>query len=102
MDLFQTRAGVAAKTPFSNHVWFHACLDILSICALLFALSTQPPSRTTVRAGAVAALAPTIAITRSLMTTRWWNPLFAIAGLSAFSFAVWGFLLAKQIEEPAD
>jgi hypothetical protein len=36
------------------------------------------------------------------MTTRWWNPLFTIAGLSAFSFAVWGFLLANQIEEPAD
>ena len=42
-----------------------------------------------VRAAAVSALAPTIAITHSLMATRWWNRLFAVAGLSAFGFAVW-------------
>ncbi len=46
MDLFQTSEGVAAKTAFSTHVWFHGGLDILALCVLLFALSTQPPSRT--------------------------------------------------------
>ncbi len=80
MDLFQTAEGVAAKTAFSNHVWFHGGLDILALCVLLFALSTQAPSRTMLRAAAVAALGPTIAITWSLVATNWWNPLFAVAG----------------------
>ena len=62
MDLFQTSEGLAANTAFSNHVWFHGGLDILSLCVLLLALSTQPPSRTMLRAAAVAALGPTIAI----------------------------------------
>lgn len=99
MDLFQTVEGVAAKTPFSNHVWFHGGLDILSLCVLLFALSTRPPSRTMLRAAAVAALGPTIAIAWSLIATEWWNPLFIVAGLGCFSFSVWGFLLAGRIGE---
>lgn len=101
MDLFQTSEGVAAKTAFSNHVWFHGGLDILSLCVLLFALATRPASRTMLRAAAVAALGPTIAIVWSLMATPWWNPLFAVAGLGCFSFAVWGFLLSNQLGEPA-
>jgi hypothetical protein len=101
MDLFQTDEGVAAKTAFSNHVWFHGGLDILALCVLLFALSTQPPSRTMLRAAVLAALGPTIAITLSLVATSWWYPLFAVAGLGCFSFAVWGFLLSNQVGESA-
>jgi hypothetical protein len=101
MDLFQTPQGIAAKTAFSNHVWLHGGLDILSLCVLLFALSTQPPSRTILRATAVAALGPTVAITWSLVATSWWNPLFTVAGLGCFSFAVWGFLLSNRVGEPA-
>ena len=101
MDLFQTSEGIAAKTPFSTHVWMHGGLDILSFCVLLFALSTLPPSRTMLRAAAVAALGPTIAIVWSLLATSWWNPLFAVTGLGCFSFAVWGFLLSNRAGEPA-
>lgn len=101
MDLFQTREGIAAKTAFSDHVWFHGGLDILSLCVLLFALSTQRPSRTMLRAAAVAALGPTIAIAWSLAATHWWNPLFVVAGLGCFAFALWGFALAGRAERPA-
>lgn len=101
MNLFQTAEGVAAKTAFSNHVWFHGGLDILALCVLLFALSTQPPNRMMLRAAALAALGPTIAITWSLVATSWWNPLFAVAGLGCFAFAVWGFLLADRVGKPA-
>ena len=101
MDLFQTAEGVAAKTEFSNHVWFHGGLDILALCVLLFALSTQPPSRTMLRATALAALGPTIAIMWSLVATSWWNPSFAVAGLGCFAFAAWGFLLSNRVGKPA-
>ena len=101
MDLFQTSEGVAAKTPFSSHVWFHGGLDILALCVLLFALATQPPSRTMLRAAAVAALGPASAIAWSLLATTWWNPVFAVAGLGCLSFAVWGFLLSTRVGAPA-
>ena len=101
MDLFQTAEGVTAKTAFSSHIWFHGGLDILSLCVVLFALSTLPPSRTMLRAAAVAALGPTIAIAWSLVATSWWNPLFAVAGLGCFAFAVWGFLLSNRVGESA-
>ena len=101
MNLFQSAEGVAAKTAFSNHVWFHGGLDILALCVVLFALSTLPPSRTMLRAGAVAALGPTIAITWSLVATSWWNPLFAVAGIGCFAFAVWGFLLSNRVGKAA-
>jgi hypothetical protein len=101
MGLFQTSEGVAASSAYSNHVWFHGGLDILALCVLLFALSTQPPSRTMLRAAAVAALGPTIAIAWSLVATSWWNPSFAVAGLGCFGFAVWGFLLSNRIGKSA-
>ena len=101
MNLFQSAEGVAAKTAFSNHVWFHGGLDILALCVVLFALSTIPPSRTMLRAAAVAALGPTIAITWSLVATSWWNPLFAVAGIGCFAFAVWGFLLSNRVGKAA-
>jgi|SRR5829696_2682187 len=97
MGLFQTPEGLAASTPFSTHVWFHDGLDILALCVLLFALSTQPPSRTMLRAAAVAALGPTIAIAWSLVATSWWNPLFVVPALCSLGFAVWGFLLSNRV-----
>ena len=101
MGRFQTSEGVAAGTAFSDHVWFHGGLDILALCVLLFALSTQPPSRTMLRAAAVAALGPTIAIAWSLVATSWWNPLFAVAGLGCLGFAVWGFVLSNRVSKSA-
>lgn len=101
MDLFQTSEGIVAGTAFSDHVWFHGGLYILALCVLLFALSTQPPRRTMLRAAAVAALGPTIAIAWSLGATSLWNPLFAVAGLGCFAFAVWGFLLSSRVVKSA-
>ena len=95
MDLFQTPEGVAAKTPFSDHVWFHGGLDIIAFCVLLFALSREAPSRGTVRGAGIAALLPTLAIGYSLVATPYWNPLFIVAGVGCLAFAVWGFLLSR-------
>jgi len=39
MQLFMSPEGIAASTPFSDHVWLHDGLDIISVCVLLFALS---------------------------------------------------------------
>ena len=100
MDLFQTPEGVAAKTAYSNHVWRHDGLDILSLCVLVFALSTQPPSRTMLRAAALAALGPLIGIAWSLLATNWWSPLFVVPGLACLGFAVWGFLLSNRVGAP--
>jgi hypothetical protein len=107
MDLFQTEEGINAKTAFSNHVWSHDGLDIISLCILLFALSRENVSRNIVRAVAFAALMPTIGITYSLITTPYWNNLFIGSALGCFAFAVWGFVLAgkmnvvAQVEERA-
>lgn len=95
MDLFQTVVGVQAKSPFSNHVWFHGGLDILALCAVLFGLSTQPPNRVLLRATAAAALCPTVAILYSLIATPYWAPIFAGAGVGCFGFAVWGWKLSS-------
>ena len=89
MDLFQTSEGVAAKTAFSNHVWMHGGLDILSVCVLLVALSTTRMTATTLRAVGVAALMPTIAIFWSLVATPYWNPLFIVAGAGCAGRSVW-------------
>lgn len=96
MDIFQTQAGVGAKTIFSNHVWLHGGFDILALCVLLFVLAGESVSRNLLRATAVAALMPTIAIFWSLVSTSFWNPLFIGAGLGCFAFVVWGFVLAAK------
>ena len=96
MDLFQTEAGVGAKSAFSNHVWLHGGFDILALFALLFALSREPASRNILRATAIAALMPTIAISYSLVSTSYWNPLFIGAGVGCFAFTIWGFMLAAS------
>ena len=49
MQLFMTAEGIAASTAFSDQVWLHGGMDILAACLLLFALSTVPPTRTTLR-----------------------------------------------------
>jgi hypothetical protein len=54
------------------------------------------------RAAALAALGPTIAIVWSLVATSWWNPLFAVAGIGCFAFAVWGFLLSNRVGKAAE
>ena len=97
MDMFQSETGVGAKTSFSDHVWLHGGFDIIALCVLLFALSNEAVSRNILRATAIAALMPTIAITYSLLTTRFWNPLFIGAGLGCFAFVVWGFVLAGKV-----
>ena len=96
MDMFQTENGVAAKTTFSNHVWLHGGFDIVALCVLLFALSREAVSRNVLRATALAALMPTIAITYSLVGTTYWNPLFIGAGLGCLAFVAWGFFLAGK------
>ena len=96
MDMFQTGTGVNAKTEFSNHVWLHGGFDIIALCVLLFALSGETVSRRMLRATALAALMPTIAIAYSLITTLFWNSLFIGAGLGCFAFVVWGFALASK------
>lgn len=98
MDLFQTTKGVAAKTAFSDHVWMHGGLDILSVSILVFALSLAPASINALmlRAAGLAALMPAIAIAASLLATPYWNPLFVVAGLGCLAFAVGGFVLAGR------
>jgi hypothetical protein len=96
MDLFQTEAGINAKTAYSDHVWRHDGFDILGLSVLLFVLSGETVSRNLLRATAVVALLTTIAIISSLLTTSYWNPLFIGAGLGCFAFVVWGLLLARK------
>ena len=96
MDLFQTEAGVNAKTTFSDHVWRHDGFDIVALSILLFALSREMVSRNILRATALAALMTTIAIVSSLMTTPYWNSLFIGAGTGCFAFVIWGFVLAAK------
>ena len=96
MNLFQTEAGINTVTAYSNHVWLHDCLDIISISVLLFALSRETVSRNILIAAAVVALLVTIGIAFSLLTTPYLNMLFLVPGLSCFGFSIWGFRLAAK------
>ena len=96
MDMFQTENGINAKTAFSDHVWLHGGFDIVALCVLLFALSQETVSKKVLRATALAALMPAIAIAWSLGTTSFWNPIFIGAGLGCFAFVIWGFALARK------
>jgi hypothetical protein len=96
MDMFQSENGINAKTDFSNHVWLHGGFDIVALCILLYTLSGEAVSRRMIRATALAALMPSIAIFYSLASTSYWNPLFIGAGLGCFAFVVWGFVLSKN------
>lgn len=96
MNLFQTETGISSVTTYSNHIWRHDGLDILSISVVLFALSRQAANRTMLMAAAIVALLVTIAILSSLLTTTYWNMLFLVPALSCFAFAIWGFMLASK------
>ncbi len=96
MDMFQTEAGINAKTVYSNHIWRHDGFDILSISVLLFALSRQTAARTMVLAAAIVGLLVSIAIFLSLVTTSYWNPLFIVPGVGCFCFFVWGIILWRK------
>src|SRR5258706_14930104 len=89
MDLFQSEEGVNSKTVFSDHVWFHGGLDIIALCIVLFALSKEAVTTAVLRAVALAALMPTIAIGYSLVATPFRNPLFYVAGAGCLAFVVW-------------
>jgi hypothetical protein len=97
MDLFQTAEGVAAKTAYSNHVWMHGGLDILSVCVLVFAVSRLSPTAATLRLVGIAALMPVLAIAYSLMATPYWNSLFIVAGVGCLSFSVGAFVVAGRL-----
>ena len=96
MNLFQTEAGISAITPYSDHIWLHDGIDILSISVLLFALSRETVSRNMLRASATVAVLVTVAILTSLLSTPYWSMLFLVPAVGCFAFAVWGFMLAAK------
>ena len=96
MNLFQTEAGIGAITPYSDHIWLHDGIDILSISVLLFALSRETVSRNMLRASATVAVLVTVAILTSLLSTPYWSMLFLVPAVGCFAFAVWGFMLAAK------
>jgi hypothetical protein len=96
MQMFMTPDGIAASTKFSDMVWLHDGLDILSVCLLLFALSSVPATKHTLRLAAIVGLLPLAAIGYSLATTSFMTPLMLVPGLGCFAFAVWGFVLAGR------
>lgn len=97
MDLFQTPEGVAAKTAFSNHVWMHGGLDIISVCVLVVAISRMPLTASSLRAVGLAALMPALAIAWSLVATPYWNPLFIVAGAGCAAFSAGAFVIARRL-----
>jgi len=96
MQMFMTPEGIAASTPFSDQVWLHEGLDILSVSILLFALSMVPATKTTLSLAGLVGLMPTLAVVYTLLTTPFWQPIFLVPGLGCFAFAVWGFALAGK------
>ena len=96
MNMFQTETGINAVTVYSDHIWLHDGLDIISISVLLFVLSREPVSRRVLRAAAIVGLLVTLGIINSLLTTPYWNSLFIVPGVCCLAFSVWGFLLASK------
>jgi hypothetical protein len=96
MQLFMTPAGIAASTAFSDQVWLHGGMDILSVCLLLLALSMVPANRTILRLAATVGLMPTAAIVYTMIATPFWTPLFLVPALGCFAFAAYGFWLARS------
>ena len=97
MQLFMTPEGIGASTAFSDQVWLHEGLDILSVCLLLLALSKLPVTQTTMRLAAAVGLMPAIAVVYTLLTTPFWKPTFLVPGLACFAFAVYGLVLAGRL-----
>lgn len=96
LELFMTQEGIDASTSFSDQVWLHGGLDIVSVAILLFVLSTLPATKTTLGAAAVVALLPTAAIVYTFLATPYWTPLFLVPAAGTIAFAVWGFALARN------
>lgn len=96
MQLFMTPEGIAASTTFSDHVWLHDGLDIISVCLLLFGLASVPITRTTLRLAALVALLPPVAMIYGLSATPYWKPLFLVPGVMCLAFAVFGFVLSGR------
>ena len=96
MQLFMTPEGVASSTSFSDHVWLHDGLDIISVCLLLFALSRLPTTVTTLRLAAVVGLLPALGIINGVLMTPYWRPVFVVPGLGCLIFAIWGFALSRR------
>ena len=96
MQMFMTPEGIAASSAFSDQVWLHEGLDILSVSVLLLALSMLPAVRTTLRLSAIVGLLPTAAVVYTTFATPFWSPVFLAAGAGCFAFAVWGFMLASR------
>ena len=97
MQLFMTPDGVAASTAFSDHVWLHDGLDIISVCLLLFALTHVPPNRIALQAAAVVAVLPPVAMIYGLLGTPYWSPMFLVPGAACLAFAVYGFTLSRRL-----
>jgi peptidoglycan/LPS O-acetylase OafA/YrhL len=98
MQMFMTPEGIAASTSFSDQVWLHGGLDILSVCLLLVALSTVPATKTTVRLAAAVGLLPVAAMVYTLVATPFWSPLFLVPAVGCLGFAVYGFMLAGRVD----
>jgi hypothetical protein len=95
MQMFMTPEGIASGSAFANQVWLHEGLDILSVSILLYALSTVPATKTTLRLAAVVGLLPTIAVVYTLKATPFWAPIFLVPGAGCAAFTVWGLYLAR-------
>lgn len=96
MQLFMTQQGIDASSPFSDQVWLHGGLDILSICILLFVFSTLPITKKTLQAAATVALLPVVAIVYTYVATPFWKPLFLLPAVIALAFSAYGFVLAHS------
>jgi hypothetical protein len=96
MQLFMTEQGIDASTAFSDQVWLHGGLDILSICVLLFALATLPPMKRTLQAAALVAVFPVVAIVYTFLATPFWNPLFLLPAAFSLAFSVYGLVLSHR------
>ena len=97
MQLFMTKEGIDASTPFSDQVWLHGGLDILSVSVLLVAMSFMPVTTTTLIAAGIVGLLPTAAILFTLATTPYWSPLFLIPAAGTLAFALLGFALSQRV-----
>lgn len=97
LQMFMTPDGVAASTAFSDHVWLHDGLDIISVCLLLFALTHVPPNRIALQAAALVAVLPSVGMIYGLLGTPFWSPLFLVPGAACLAFGVYGFALSRRI-----
>jgi hypothetical protein len=99
VQVFQTAEGIAASTPFSDNIWRHQGLDLLSVATIVFALSSQQVSAAMLRTTAVITIMPAIAVINSCLATPYWNGLFFVPCIFCLGFTVWGFSLAAKVNK---